>query len=367
MRLPVSFVLLAAFVLSACTEPERNAEPKRSGAVDVRTVTLAAGEWVRPIQSYGSVEPSEEIDISVDVSATVREVLFDEGQAVKAGDVLVVLDNKKLKLKVESAKASVANARALYEQAEATLARNEEIYEKGVISRQAFQPSQSDVKSTRAVLERELAALELARQDFEESSFVSPVDGVISRRSVEPGANVGPSSSLGTIRSDGAMRVETFVSEKDINFIRVGQLGEISASGAPGKIYSGRVISLAASAEAQTGNFRVRVAIENNDGFLKDGMSARVTMQGIAQSDVITVPRRTVVDRNRRQVVYVVEGGIAIEKAPAIGIGNRDAVPVLDGLSAGEQLIVSNLSLVSDGQPVNVVGQNPAAQDAVAQ
>jgi membrane fusion protein (multidrug efflux system) len=323
-----------------------------SVAVTVQTTTVQPGSWTHSFKSYGLVHPAEEYEIGVEVSSTVEQVLFREGQTVTAGDLLLRLDDRRLKLRVDSAEASVEEARAAYEQARSTHERNQSIFATGVISEQAFRQSEADVKSAAASLRRAISSLEMAREELADARVRSPVSGLVTRRDVEPGKNVSPIDRLGVIQVMNALRVETFVSQKDINHVSVGMPATVTSPGVPGRVFEGRVDQVASSAEEATGNFEVGVVVEQDSGLLRDGMSAMVEFRGARQADALAVPRAALVDRGRRLIVYRVEEGIARAVEPALGVGNAEQVPVFAGLSAGDEVITSNLRLVSDGMPV---------------
>jgi len=197
--------------------------------VKVQTTTVQPGSWVHTFKSYGVVHPAEEYEIGVEVSSTVEQVLFREGQSVTAGDLLLQLDDRRLQLRVDSAEAGVEEARAAHEQARSTHQRNQSIFRTGVISEQAFRQSEANDRSAGANLRRALSSLEMAREELADARVRSPVSGLVTRRDVEPGKNVSPIDRLGVIQVMNALRVETFVSQKDINHVSVGMPATVTS------------------------------------------------------------------------------------------------------------------------------------------
>jgi RND family efflux transporter MFP subunit len=352
-RFVMYFLALTALLLSAaCSEPmDVPVEPDHT-VVRVETVLVKPGNWLRTFKSYGLVSPTEEFQIGVGVSATVKDVMFQLGQEIGAGDVLLKLDDKKLQLRLKSAQASVEEARAMHQQAKSTYERNQSIYRTGVISEQAYLQSEAKLKSSLANLQRTNAALDIASEELADAVLKSPVNGVVTRRDVEPGKNVSPIDNLGVIRVMGALRVETFVSQKDINHISVGMDATVVSPGVPGHSFSARVDRVASSAESSTGNFEVGVVIEDVGAILRDGMSAMVQFQGSPQQGVLAVPRSALIDRGRRLIVFRVKEDKAELVQPTVGVGNSFSVPVFTGLNAGDEIIVSNLRLISHGQAI---------------
>jgi membrane fusion protein (multidrug efflux system) len=359
LKLPGYFIgLAAAVLLPACSDGgDIPIEPDHA-VVEAQIVRVQPGTWQRIFKSYGLITPAEEYQLGVEVSATVREVLFQEGDEIQVGDVLLHLDEKRLRLQLSGSKASVEEARANHEQAKSTHERNQPIYRSGVISEQTYLQSEAKLKSTQANLQRSLAAHAIAKQELADAELKSPVNGTVTRRSIEPGQTVTPNERLGIIRVQGALRVESFISQKDINHVRVGMPASVTSPGAPGEIFTGRVDRLASSAELATGNFEVGVVVDDPRSLLRDGMSAMVEFQGSPEEGVLAIPRDALVDRNRRLLVFRVRDGAAEQVEPTVGVGNSEHVPVYDGLQSGDEVIISNLRLISHGQEVRQLGED---------
>jgi RND family efflux transporter MFP subunit len=356
---PYGLCLLALPLLQACSETETARPDVAPVAVQAQTVRVAPASWVRNFKSYGLVTPAEEYEIGVEISATVKEVLFREGDKVQVGDVLLKLDEKKLKLKLEGASANVEEARANHQQAKSMHERNRPIYQSGVISEQSFLQSEANFKAAEANLRRAISAYDIARQELADTEVKSPVNGVVTHRDIESGKSVSSVDQLGVIRVLDALRVETFVSQKDINHVRVGMVAQVVSPGVPGQTFVGRVDQVASSAEAATGNFEVGVVVDDAGGLLRDGMSAMVEFKGEPQPDMLAIPRAALVDRGRRLIVYRVVDDRAQAVEPTLGVGSSEQIPVFSGLASGDEIIVSNLRLISDGQLIRRADANP--------
>ena len=173
---------------------------------------------------------------------------------------------------------------------------------------------------------------------------------------MEPGETVLAGDALARVQAAGSVRVVTFVTEKDINALRVGSPALVTTPGVRGREYSARVDQVGFKADARTGNFPVKLALPNEDGLLRDGMTARVVLQGLAYEDALLVPRAALVDRDRRRVIFKAVGGRAVEVEPILAADIGDDLPVLDGLVAGDVVIVEGLDTVSDGARISVAG-----------
>ena len=237
--------------------------------------------------------------------------------------------------------------------------RNESIYKTGVISEQTFLHSYAVLKSAQANLRRARSSLSIATEELADAVVKSPVNGVVTRRNIEPGQTVSPMDHLGVIRVTNALRVEAFISQKDINHVGIGMEARVTSPGAPGQVFAGRVDQVASTAEAATGNYEVGVVVDDASGLLKDGMSAMVEFTSATADSTLAVPRSALVDRNRKLIVYRLENNVARAVEPTLGIGNSEVVPVYGGLSSGDEIVVSNLRLVTDGQQIQRSNELP--------
>lgn len=344
-------------LLIACQPPEEtqviSSSPPR--IPKVATMILQPQEWTMHIQSYGIVEPVEEVDIAIDFSATVKKVHFKEGQRVKAGKTLIEFDDSKRALQLKQAENVVKDAKAQLEQARDVYERRRQLHKKRAISVESYRQAKTEFESAKAQLQRALASQNLARHELKETILQSPVSGAISKREVEVGETVLAGQILATLQTTDTVRVVTYVTEKDVNALHLGAEAQIVVTGVRGKTYSGRIESIGVKADSRTGNFTIKINVPNSDGLLRDGMSARVTMAGHKYTKALLIPREVLVDRNRQRLVYkLVEGkAVAVEPVFAATIGN--VLLVLDGLQAGDVLISSDLDNVVHGSTVKVL------------
>lgn len=358
---------LAALVCSslvACGRPADPVPPEVSRTVRVRAVTLTSETWTETVRTYGVFEAAEEVDLSVDFSATVKAVRFREGGQVTAGEPLLELDRGKRQLLLDQAARNVEQVQARLERARSVLTRSEDLFVVDSISREAYEQARAEVRGLAAQYGQAVAAQRLAQRDLGQTTLVSPVDGRVVRRRVEPGETVLPGQVLGVVQTADVLRVVTFVTEKEVNALTVGGPARVSTPGVRGRVYSARVESVAAEADAATGNFAVKLTVANDDGLLRSGMTARVELEGLSYDDVLLIPAAATVDRDRRRVVYVARDGAAREVEPVLAATLGERVPVLAGLEAGDVLITSALEDLVDGSPVEVVPAEAAPAKA---
>lgn len=362
-RLAYGLCLAAvAAVLAACEPaPEPPEQEEEVEALAVHTVQLEATTWQLQFASYGHFESTEKITISVNFSGTVEIVHFHDGQSISAGQLLLELDDRKQQLHLQQAQASVESAKAELEKVRSTYFRYRGLMSSGALSREQLRQSKANFERALAETQEAEAALALANQDLRETRIISPVDGVVTQRNVDAGQTVLPGNPLAVVQVADTLRVVTFVGERLVNQLRLGDLAEVASPAVPGKRYQGRVELVSSAADPQTGNFIVKLTVNNRERLLRPGMSATLTMSGIERSNTLVIPKPLMVDRNRRRVVYLYRDGVAREVEPVLGVGVGDMLPVLAGLSQGDRVITSYLDLLADGQPVKLAEALPPA------
>ena len=355
-RHPWAMALLctATLCISACSDPEEEEIPSSEShqAIIVDTITLQYQDWQGTINTFGAVEAAEEIQLSLDFSATVSAVLVDEGESVTIGQLLIEMDQEKPRLRLQQASESALRAKAAMDEAFLNLQRRKKLAERETVAKEILDNAELAVQRAQADYRQALATRQLAEKEQTESRITSPVDGVVDVRAVETGQSVLAGTTLMTLQATEALQVQTWVSEKDIALIGIGAQAKIALSSQHDTVLKGQVKSLGINAHPATGNFPVEVIIEEQAELARPGMTAQLSIEGLTIPSVLLLPEQALVDRNRRRVVYVARDGIAVEIEPLLNAGLSNRIIVLSGLSEGDQLIVSNLERVIDGSQV---------------
>lgn len=277
------------------------------------TEPLKRGKITQTVAANGTVVPTRTVNIGSELSGTVKQVYVDVNDRVKKGQVLVMLDTAKLSDQVKRSEAALLSARAAREQAKATLAeaqanlaRLEEVAR--LSSGQV--PSAAELDTARANVTRAAAALESAaaavaqaeaqlstdRTNLSKASIVSPIDGVVLSRTVEPGNAVAASLQAVTLLSlaeDLAqVRVELAVDEADVGNVRPGQKAFFTVSSYPTRRYPASV-TLVAFGSTKTDNvitYTTYLEVRNDDLSLRPGMTAAATIVANEHDGVLVVP-----------------------------------------------------------------------------
>ena len=300
--LAVLLLLVAFFLLfgtSSSTQQSFVTEP--ANRVDLTVIITATG----------SVQPTNQVDVSSELSGTIRSVSVDFNSPVKVGQVLAPeLDTDKLKATLNSSRAKLASAKAKVLDADATLVEKKLVYErKRTLTTSRFS-SQQDLDTAKAAYDRAGAAVEstkadvgVAEADVEinetnlvKSRIVSPINGVVLKRNVDPGQTVASSLQapiLFTIAEDlTQMEVQVDVDEADVGKVKEGQQGTFAVDAFPDRKFQARIRELRYGSEVVQGvvTYKAVLSTDNTELLLRPGMTATAELIVQQVTKALTVP-----------------------------------------------------------------------------
>jgi HlyD family secretion protein len=258
----------------------------------------------------GSVQPTNQVDVSSELSGTVRSVAVDFNSLVKIGQVLAELDTEKLKATMNSSRAKLVAARAKVIDAEATLIEKKLVFDRKQALAKSRISSQQDVDTARAAYARAAAAIESAKAEvgvgeadvelnatnLAKSRIVSPINGVVLKRNVDPGQTVASSFQapiLFTIAEDlTQMEVQVDVDEADVGKVAQGQQATFSVDAHPDRKFEARIRELRYGSEVVQGvvTYKAILTTNNSDLLLRPGMTATAEIVVQQVSRALTVP-----------------------------------------------------------------------------
>lgn len=265
------------------------------------------------VTATGSVEPINQVEISSELSGTVRAVYVDFNDAVSQGQVLAELDTDKLKATVDSSKAQLAASRAKVKDAEATLdqarleyERKQALVKRAVVSAQDLEIARADfaraqaaVDSAKADVAVAAAEVKLNETKLSKASILSPIGGVVLQRTVEPGQTVASSlqaPTLFTLAEDlSKMQVEVDVDEADVGQVKEGQSATFSVDAYPGRTFTAVIQTLRYGSETVQNvvTYKAVLATENAEMLLRPGMTATAEIVVQDLSNIVTVPNES--------------------------------------------------------------------------
>ena len=335
-------------------------------AVPVEVMTVAAAPVRLWTEFSGRLSAVDSVELRPQVSGTITEIRFEDGQEVEAGEVLVVIDPKPYAAAVAEAKAELGIARHTLELAEKQRARAESLVAKGHVSQSVLDERISDHTVALSQVKRAQAQLEQAEIDLDYAYVKAPIGGRLSRAEITLGnlVEAGPNApvltsivSTGSIYADFDVDERTYLSHMQ-TIARVG--GALTAlpveltidAGQP-QVHHGRIQSFDNQVDPATGTIRARAVFANEDGTLLPGLFAELRLGGPSTEAVILVGAKSIgTDQDRKFVYLLDEANRVTYREVTLGASVEGARIVTSGLAAGDRVVVEGLMKVRPGMIV---------------
>ena len=309
----------------------------------------------------GSLRAVQQAIVKARLAADVREVVAREGEAVKAGQVLVRMDATEYQARVEQARGNLNAALAQRDIANKTRDNNRALLEKGFISRNAFDNAASQLAVAEANVEAARGALDQVKKLLNDTVIRAPITGLIASRSVQPGEKVSPDNRLLEIVNLDLMEMEASVPTNDIARVVVGQQVRLRIEGLP-DAFSGRVTRINPATQPGSRSILVYVQIANPQHILRVGMFAEAQLSLLTKTNVLALPKSAIHKDSNGATVYVIDNGKLLKAPVTLGIEGRSGetplVEISGGLAFGAQVVRSDMGNLLQGTAVRVV---PAA------
>lgn len=330
------------------------------------SVTLAATDLAQPrlapledaIPVTGTLEPLERAEVRARLEGDVQNVYVREGEAVRAGQLLAVFDAGDQAGNARSAAADVAAARSELSTAEWTLEQNQELLREGAIPERDVRVAQQAVAAARARLAAAQARSGTSRREVGDTRVVAPVNGVIEKRTVNPGEHINRNASLFTLVRGDVLELAAAVPERAAAAVQAGQTVRFTADGSE---FTGRVARISPSVDPGSRSVTVYVQVPNPEGRLRAGTFASGRIVSRVIDGAMVVPAAAVREGREGgpEVVYRVVDG-KVDVVP-VTLGLKDEtnglVQVTEGLTEADQVIVGNVGVLGKGMAVRMAGQ----------
>lgn len=325
----------------------------------VEIVTVELAYMVERLRVSGELRPVNRVVLKAKVGGTVNDVALREGQAVKAGDVLVRFDTEDLKSSLNERQANLEAAEAHLEHARQTLTRTETLFKKGSSTRVALEKAQNDAATSQASVRALSSQVETARTALRDAEVVAPFDGIVASRAVEPGAPASANAELLTIVDTSILEAEVLVSTRDITRLAIGQTAELQIDGLEGQTVTGTVNRINPVANEGSRFVPVHIRLENPDGRLWGGMFATGSVLVRESRDAFFLPTTSLREDAEGVFVLKLEDGHLQRQAivPAAFWNSGNMVEIADGIEQGDVVVVAPLPELEPEMPAAVAGK----------
>ncbi|HEY0405146.1 MAG TPA: efflux RND transporter periplasmic adaptor subunit [Pyrinomonadaceae bacterium] len=403
-----ALLTLCAFALSCGSKAQSNTKNANAAVAtpvvaEVTVTPAVVRQLPRFLEATGSLAADEQTDVAPAIGGKVVAVGVDLGSFVQRGAVLVRLDDRDARIRLEQAQAQVTQAEASVRQAQARiglrpgqrfdptrvaevgsarvaleladkqLKRFERLIETGDVSRSSYdqQKAQRDqlreqYEATLTAARQNYAAIETAqaaadaartqiataRKAIADAVVTAPISGYVADRPADLGEYVTTSSKIATILRTNPLRVRIDIPEQVVSSIQVGQSVSVTVSSYPDRSFAGRVHHIAPSVTPNSRTMTVEAEVENSGDVLKPGQFATVRILLPESTPAVLVPARAVRTESGTSSVFVIKNGRAEMHLVQLGQTEGDLVEVKSGVAAGDAVATGNVEALSDGMPV---------------
>jgi len=387
----------AAQVISAKKEDPKKGMMDQVPLVDVAPVTQGLIE--EKIIRTGDIAPNAQVTIFSKVQGWVGKINVREGDLVKTGQVLVTLDSREAEAAVAQAQASLEAGRARLKQVQATseemvqsqiqqtkanmelaqadLKRAQELQEKNFIARQQLDEArmkynvakanydlalnsirqktwENDIALAEAQVNQAKATLELNKAQLANLIILSPMNGGITKRYVDPGTMVKDTTPILTLMDFTEMKMVVNVIEREFIYLQKGQPVKITVTAFPDRVFTGRIEVITPALELQSRTAEIQISIPNPDFVLKPGMFGRAEVILRSNPQAVLVPIQSLFTEVDKDFVFVLKENKTFRRAVRKGVVRDTVVEILQGVSPGEQVVTAGQLSLKDGTQVRL-------------
>ncbi|MEP6485351.1 MAG: efflux RND transporter periplasmic adaptor subunit [Rudaea sp.] len=384
--LAIGAISLSAALLVACNTDGKAAQSGAKPTVDAVPVEVAAASRAPISANYSgtaSLVADHEAQVVAKTSGVLKKLYVEEGDSVKAGQLLAEIDESDARSKLNSAEAQMHKSEATFAHAEAAIPKQ-------LIPQFEYEQDKYDLQDKRA-------ALEGARLQLAYTRILAPVDGIIAERSVKIGNMIQANQNVVRIVGMDPLQAILNVPERQLGILKSGQAVALEADALPGQKFTGNILRIAPVVDSASGTFRVTTQFHDKSATLKPGMFARIDIVYDHRDDALTVPRSALIEEDGETAVFVVEKAtppaavakadgksdakadakpattppadsfVAHRKLVKLGYGDSDKIEIRSGIDEGTRVITVGRNAVRDGTVVQVLGDaKPKAVAAAA-
>ncbi|MCI0411608.1 efflux RND transporter periplasmic adaptor subunit [bacterium] len=389
-RFPLILAFSALILSVSCSKEGDTKQRDETGEKKkVKVVKAMSANMPRSIEVSGTLAAEEEIILSVKVPGRVQTVHVDLGSPVKRGQALLRLEPADFQLRVQQAEAAyqqarvrlgldpegkeegnglnvegtgvVRQAKAVLEEAKLTKERMEELSKDGLVAKSQvddakaqyqvaearYQDAVEEVRARQALLIQRRAELDISRKQMSDSVLTSPAEGVVQEKRVTAGQFVASGDAVLTLVRIHPLRLKLAVPERDSSNVRAGQRVEIRVEGDANRVHSGLLARVSPAISADNRTLTVEAEIGNEQGVLRPGSFARAEIITESNQPVVLIPASSVITFAGLTKVISVENNETQEKRVKLGRNSKGSVEVVEGINAGETVVLDPSNLAS--------------------
>lgn len=320
------------------------------GPVSVTVAIVSRQTLADEIESIGTAQANESVNLTAKVTDTVTAVHFEDGDLVEQGDILVELTNRAEAARLSEVQSEVDDAKRQYERLQSLIATN-------LIS-------QTDLEAARTRFATAQARLEGVAANMNDRLIRAPFSGILGFRNISEGTLVTPSTIITTLDDISTIKLDFNVAEVFFAQLEPGLAVSANSIVYRGRSFEGQVQNVGSRIDEVTRSVQVRAEIDNSDRVLRPGMLLTVGLT-LNERDTIVVPEAALIPSQGRQYVFVVdEESTARRVEVEIGQRRPGLAEIVTGVVPGQRVITQGIAQVRPGQPVRIMNSGDTSSSA---
>ncbi len=322
--------------------------------VPIETSVAVARDVPTIVRATGTFIADESSDVTSQAAGQVLDTPVNIGDTVNDKQVLVRLDDRDARLKLQQAEAGLEQANAQRERARAEVARNDELVQSGYLSRSAYEQLTTTLSVATAGVSQATAQLNIARKALDDTTIRAPFPGHITKRPVARGEYVNVGATVVTLVRIRPIKLQLQVPESAATALQPGMTVSASVPAYPGRAFAGTLSALNVAIDPASRAMAIEARFPNQDSSLTPGMFATAEVQLPATESAVFVPAASVVPVADGQAfgVYVVDGDTVRVRVVQTGEHDGDLVRILSGVQAGDVVAATNVDRLVEGSRV---------------
>jgi RND family efflux transporter MFP subunit len=354
---------LLALVFSLFFSAQAYAQTPKAGdgppPAPVEVAPVVEKEVATSVTLIGTGEAWLETIIASEEAGLVSGMMVEEGDRVKKGQPLCVQDSTQLALRIESARADLAEARVLQAQADSDLDRQRRLFAINSVSEKAFEDAKFKAEGARNRVKSLEASLNALQKQLKSREIRAPISGYVVKRHCLVGQWLGEGQPVVTLVVPDPILFKVPVPERYISSVNRGDAAQVSFDAIPGKSFPGKISAVIPRADDASRTFPVRIEISNPDGVIKPGMLGRATIPTGELRKAVLVPKDALVFTATGTAVYTVVDQVAQFVPVRIGAEHGSRIEADGDLRPGLDVVVRGNERLRPGQPVTITRKNP--------
>ena len=353
-------VLSIHLILQGCGREETF--QKKDTAIPVTLATVKQMDVNHTIDQVGTLEANETVMIRSEAQGKIKKILFEEGKQVSEGELLVKLDDSKIKAEIEAIRSRIVQYKAELNNTKRDVQRNQNLLKDGVINQKTFDDITTKSDVNEALLSGAQANLALAQEQLKDTSITSPFQGFTSERFVSVGDFIGVGDSIVKVVQTDPLKLAFRIPEKYVSSITPGKEVAVTVEAFPGETFSGSIYFVSPDIDTTTRTLLVKARVPNSDNRLNPGMFANVTVKVEVHPDALVVPWDTLVVKENEVYLFRVDEG-KVKKVPVKVLLVFDRKAEIEGdLSSGTAVVQEGKFSIKDGDTVKEIDQTSSAK-----